>query len=119
MKPLLDDGNEHVGGHGAPDLRLYRVLASSQKPLGAQVLLKNSSTCQRLLYKAAIVRGSKLVLLPKNTSVLPHWGALNAPQMFRVGSGRVNAIKHDALGARDKEGACLMHRIQSRETNIT
>ena len=25
MKLLLDDGDQHVGGHGAPNLRLHRV----------------------------------------------------------------------------------------------
>ena len=40
MKLLLDDGNEHVGGHGAPDLRLHGVLARAKKSLDAQVLLE-------------------------------------------------------------------------------
>ena len=39
MKLLFDDGDQHVGGHGAPDLRLYRVLAGAQESLDAQVLL--------------------------------------------------------------------------------
>jgi hypothetical protein len=32
--------------------------------------LKNSSTCHRLLYKAAMVKGGRTVLFVKNTSVL-------------------------------------------------
>jgi len=39
VKLLLDDGDEHVGGHGAPDLRLHCVLAGAQEALDAQVLL--------------------------------------------------------------------------------
>ena len=39
MKLLLDDSDQHVGGHGAPDLRLHRVLAGAQETLDAQVLL--------------------------------------------------------------------------------
>ena len=39
MKLLFDDGNQHIGGHGAPDLRLHRVLAGAQKALDAQMLL--------------------------------------------------------------------------------
>ena len=39
MKLLLDDCDEHVGGHGAPDLRLHSVLAVAQEVLDAQVLL--------------------------------------------------------------------------------
>ena len=38
MKLLFDDGNEHVGKYGAPDLRLHRVLAGAQKTLDTQVL---------------------------------------------------------------------------------
>jgi len=40
VKLLLDDGNEHVGGHGAPDLRLHGVLSRAKKSLDAQVLLE-------------------------------------------------------------------------------
>ena len=36
---FLNDGDEHVGGYGAPDLRLDCVLAVAQKLLDAQVLL--------------------------------------------------------------------------------
>ena len=39
MKLLLDDGDQQVGGHGAPDLRLHCVLAGAQETLDAQVLL--------------------------------------------------------------------------------
>ena len=39
MKLLLDDGDEHIGGHGAPDLRLHGVLAGAQQLLGARILL--------------------------------------------------------------------------------
>ena len=37
---------------------------------------KNSSTCQRLLYSAAIVNAGSSVLLVKNTSVLSDSGSL-------------------------------------------
>ncbi len=40
MKFLLDDSDEHVGGHGAPDLRLHRVLTGAQEFLDSQVLLE-------------------------------------------------------------------------------
>jgi hypothetical protein len=39
LKFFLNNGDEHVGGHGAPDLRLDCVLAVAQKLLDAQVLL--------------------------------------------------------------------------------
>ena len=39
MKLLLDDGDEPIGGYGAPDLRLHRVLAGAQEFLDSHVLL--------------------------------------------------------------------------------
>ena len=39
MKFLFDNGNQNVGRHGAPDLRLDGVLAVAQELLDAQVLL--------------------------------------------------------------------------------
>ena len=39
MKFLLDDGNQYVSRHGAPDLRLDGVLAVAQELLDSQVLL--------------------------------------------------------------------------------
>jgi hypothetical protein len=38
LKFFLNNGNKHVGGHGAPDLRLDRGLAVAQKLLDAKVL---------------------------------------------------------------------------------
>lgn len=38
---------------------------------------KNNSTCQRLLYRAAIVSAGKAVLLVRKISVLPESGSLN------------------------------------------
>ena len=38
MKLLFNDGDQHIGGHGAPDLRLHGILAGAQKTLHAQVL---------------------------------------------------------------------------------
>lgn len=39
MKLLLDDRNEDVSCHGAPDLRLHGVLAVANEMLDSQVLL--------------------------------------------------------------------------------
>ena len=38
MKFLFDDGNQHVGRHGATDLRLHGVLAVAEELLDSQVL---------------------------------------------------------------------------------
>ena len=39
MQTFFDDGDEHVGAHGNPYLRLHGVLAGAQKCLDPQVLL--------------------------------------------------------------------------------
>ena len=39
MQFFLDDSNEHISCDGAPDLRLYRVLAGAEERLDAQMLL--------------------------------------------------------------------------------
>jgi hypothetical protein len=46
--------------------------------------LKNSSTCQRLLYSAAIVNAGNVVLLVRNTSVLPTF--MRHPGSFKPAS---------------------------------
>ena len=67
------NGNEHVGGHGAPDLCLDRVLAGAQKPLDAQVLIDPLEIIARpasvFCTVVAMARAGKLVLFVKNTSV--------------------------------------------------
>ena len=39
MKLLFNDGDQHIGSDGAPDLRLHGVLAVADETLDAQVLL--------------------------------------------------------------------------------
>jgi hypothetical protein len=38
-RALLDDGDQHLGRHGNPYLRLHGVLAGAEEGLDAQVLL--------------------------------------------------------------------------------
>ena len=146
MKLLLDDGDQHVGGHGAPDLRLHRVLAGAQKALDAQMLLDPFE--EQLDLPAALVqRGDgqrrQAVLLVRKTSVLPDSGSLKRMRRkcsgivlgrveaierdgliadhagVAVGRGRVHApCIHAALGAGDEEGAGLMQRVQPGEVHI-
>ena len=76
MKFFLNNGDEHVGGQGAPNLRIDRVLAVAQKILDTQVLFEpfeNNFNCQRLLYNVAMVKGGKLVVLVKKTKVCWVW----------------------------------------------
>ena len=39
IEPLLNDGHQHVGGHGDPYLALDGILGSAEETLDAQVLL--------------------------------------------------------------------------------
>ena len=58
-------------------MRLDRFLSVAQKLLDTQVLFdpfENNSIYQRLLYKAAMVKGGKVVLLVKKTKVFGFWG---------------------------------------------
>ena len=86
MECLLNDGNEHVGGHGTPNFRLELVLAVAQNCL---IHLKNNSTCQRLLYKAAMVKGGKAVLLVDKTKV---FGFRNL--CYRYGAIAPDSLEH-------------------------
>ena len=49
MKLLFDDGDQHIGGHGAPDLRLHGILARTQKALDAQIIVRPSRSAISLL----------------------------------------------------------------------
>ncbi len=56
MKFFLNNGVEHVGGHGAPDLHLDRVLAVAQKLLDTKVLFNPFE--EQLHLPAAFVQSS-------------------------------------------------------------
>lgn len=79
MKLFLDDRDWHLGGHGAPDMCLARVIAHAEEFLDAQVMfdyLKNNSTCHLFLCSAATVKGGGAVLLVRRATVLPDSGSL-------------------------------------------
>ena len=74
MKLLLDNGNQHIGRHGAPDLRLDGVLAVAQELLDSQVLLDPFE--EQFDLPAILVKGSNSQrwqgkLLVRSMSVLP------------------------------------------------
>lgn len=82
---LFDDGKQHVGGHGTPDLRLHRVLARAQKALDAQMLLDPFEE-QRHLPAALVQRGKgqrrqRRVVGQKHQRLARHGGFVaDAPQ---------------------------------------
>ena len=146
MKLLLDDGDQHVGGHGAPDLRLHRVLTGAQKFLDSQVLLDPLE--EQLHLPAVLVQCSdgqrwQGRVVGQEYQVFAGLGILetHAPQMLGIVLGNVIAIHgdqliadharaavglgginppsvHIALGPSDKEGTCLMHLVESGEIHV-
>ena len=146
MKLLLNDGDEHVGGHGAPDLRLHSVLARAQKTLDAQVLLDPLE--EQLHLPAILVQGgngqrrqSRVVGQKYQRLARFEIFEPNAAQMFGIVLGDVEAVErnaliadhssipigrrrihppriHAALGAGNKEGAGLMHLVQPSEVQV-
>ena len=141
MKFFLNNGDEHVGGHGAPDLRLDRVLAVAKKLLDAQVLLDPFE--EQLDLPAAFVQSGNGqgrqggVVGQEDQSLLGCWvlepdtaqvfgvvlrnvvtvqcdGLIADKTAAPVHLGRVNAPGvHVAFGAGHKEGAGLMHLEQA------
>ena len=146
MKLLLDDGNEHIGGYGAPDLRLHRVLARAQEFLDAQMLL---DPFEEQLHLPAILvergdrqrgqccvvgeeyqRLARLGIFETDTAqmlgvVLADVEAVHGDGLIAdhargpVGCAGVNASGvHPALGSGDKEGTRLMQTVKPREIQI-
>ena len=146
MKLLLDDGNEHVGRHGAPDLRLDCVLAGAQKTLDAQVLLDPFE--EQLHLPSVLVQGGNsqcrqaCVVGQKYQRLARFWVfEPNTAQVFGIVLGDVEAVEcnaliadhagisigrrrihapriHTPLGAGDKEGSGLMHLVQPSKIQI-
>ena len=147
MKLLFDDGDQHVGGHGAPDLRLHRVLACSQKALDAQMLLdpfeeqlhlpatlvqcRNGQGWQRRVVGQKHQRFARLEVFVSDAPqmlgvVLGHIKPVEPNRLIAdhpgasVGLGRVHTMGiHAALGTGHKECACLMYLEKSAEVQIT
>ena len=146
MKFLLDDGNEHIGIHGAPDLRLDRVLAGAQELLDWQVLLDpmeeqfNLSAvfvqgCDGQSWQTGIVGQEDQVLpclrvletdaaqlleiVPSNVEVI-HCNHLIADHArAAIGLGRVHPSGIDAaFGADDEERPSLMPLVQAGKVQV-
>jgi len=146
LKFFLNNGDEHVGGHGAPDLRLDCVLAVAQKLLDAQVLLDPFE--KQFHLPAAFVQrsdgqGRQACVVGQEDQRLLGFGIFEAdtPQVFGVvlgdivpaqcngliaddaacpvHFGRVHAPGvHVAFGAGHKEGAGLMHLEKASKVQV-
>ena len=112
MKFFLNNGDEHVGGHGAPDLRLDRVLAVAQKLLDAQVLLDPFE--EQLDLPAAFVpsgngQGRQGRVVGQEDQSLLSFGIFEADtaQVFGVVLGDIVSAQCNGLIADD--AACPVH----------
>ena len=147
MKLLLDDGDEHVGGDGAPDLCLHGVLAGAQESLDTQVLLDPFE--EQLDLPATFVergnrQGGQRRVVGQKDQRLARFGVFesDAPQVLGVLLGRVMAVEHHTLvaddacaavdrigvhapsvharfGSGDEECASLMHGIQASKVDVS
>ena len=147
MKLFLNNGDEHVGGHGAPDLRLDRVLAVAQKLLDAQVLLDPFE--EQLDLPAAFVQSGNgqgrqgRVVGQEDKSLLGCWvlepytaqvfgvvlrnvvtvqcdGLIADKTAAPVHLGRVHTpAVNVAFGAGHIEGAFLMHLENASKVQVT
>jgi hypothetical protein len=146
MKPFFDNRNQHIGGQRNPDLRLHRVLTRAVKRLDTQVLLDPFE--KQLHLPTAFVQrrngcgGQRHIVGQKRYSLAALVFDPDAAQHLRVRrTGRLqrqstDLVEHQvrsqfvhgarvapfelgiALGARDKERACRMHGVQTREVQI-
>ena len=146
MKLFLDDGNEDIGGYGAPDLGLHRILAGAEELLDSQMLLDPFE--EQFDLPAALVqsgdsqRWQGRVVGQEYEGLARLWiFEANAPQLLGVVLGHVESIEgdtfiahhtgssvgragvhasgiHAALGSRDEESPDLMQFVQPSEVEI-
>lgn len=146
MQVFLCNGDQHIGAHRNPDLRLYGVLAAAQKRLDTQVLLDPLED-QFDLPTLSVQRGDQLGLerevvgqkhYPLSGLFTHHHptqggGVVLAGIENRQHSGLVARHRHAAaihrlgvaplelgvaLGTGHKEGLCLVNDKQTREEQI-
>jgi len=98
LKLFLKNGNERIGDHGAPDLRLDYVLSVVQKLLDAQMLG---------VVLGDVVPAQRIGLIAEDAATSVHLGRVHAADL------------HVALRAGHKEeGACLMHLRQANKVQV-
>ena len=146
MQLLLDNGNQHVSGHSAPNLRLDRVLAGAQKLLDTQMLLDPFE--EQLDLPTVLVQGCdgqrwQCHVVGQKDQHLSRLRVLelDAPQVLGVVLAGVLPIErngliadkargsvyrggvhtpgvHIAFGTGYEEGGALVHGVKAREVQI-
>ena len=146
MKFLLDDGNQHVSRHGAPNLRLDGILAVAQELLDSQVLLdpfEEQFDLPAVLVECCDGQRGQDKVVGQEYERLATLDILesNAPQVFGVMLRGVKPVEQDRLiannsgrsidgcrinspsihigfGAGHEESARLMQGIKTREIQV-
>ena len=146
MKLLFNDGNQHVGAYGRPDLSLHGVLACAEKVLDAQVLLdplEEEFDLPAVFVEGCDGGGRKTGVVGQKDQSLACGGVgkPNAPNVFGIVLDGVEALERHALignhpsvsigwgrvdasgpkvvlGAGDKKGTCLMKAKQSLKIHV-
>ncbi len=116
MKFFFDDGGQHISRYGASNLRLHRVLTSSQKSLYTQVLLdplEEQLNLPTAFVKLSNGQGRQSLVVGQKHRRLARCRAFefHPAQMFRVVSSDVKAVQFDALIADDTAGSACCTRV--------
>ena len=123
MKLLFNDGNQHIRGDGAPDLRLH-VLAVADETLDAQMLLDPLEE-QLDLPTALVQRGNGQCgqggIVGEEHQRLAGFRVFepDASQLLGIVLGDVETVQPDALVADDAGAAVGWHRVQSVRIHAT
>ena len=104
MKLLFDDGDQYIGGHGAPDLRLHRILAGTQKFLDAQMLLdpfEEQFHLPATFVQCGDGQGWQGCVVGQKHQRLGRFGIFetNTPQLLGIGLNTVRLAVHPSTGS--------------------
>ena len=102
MKLLFNDGNQHVGADGRPDLSLHGVLACAEKVLDAQVLLdplEEEFDLPAVFVESCDGGGRQTGVVGQKDQSLACGGVgkPNAPNMLGIVLDGIEAFERDAL----------------------
>ena len=97
MKLLLDDCDEQIGRHGAPDLRLHRVLANAQETRDAQMLYDPFEWTFAVILGRRIMKKPLLLATVASAVML-----LSSAPSFGQAQGQCKAIEFAELQTFDK-----------------
>ena len=111
IESLFDDGDEHIGRNGDPDLALDGVLGGAEEPLDAKMLLDPLE--EQLDLPAALIKrthgeGRELEMVGHKHQGLVGFGILesDATQVLRIMLAGIETIECNRLVA-DQTGAAV------------